>query len=184
MMAHSNGRVFNLPCDVHFLGWRSDTFRLQQAGWELCVEQHPWEGRIRLGLRHGGLKVYALSEEATYHISQDYGREKLPTFIVNQFYTDIEKTLLFDISDFYGIDAKPCYVTRESLTIEDHQQLFIKPLVRTKEILVEPATVNALMEQIMKLQSPKLEEIRKRNRTREYIGNQETFHAQVISIAV
>jgi hypothetical protein len=64
--------------------------------------------------------------------------------------------------------------------------IFAVPLVRTEEIIVEPQDVAAMLEQIRRMQSPEMTEIRQRERQRERqheAGPREVFHAQILSFA-
>jgi hypothetical protein len=91
-----------------------------------------------------------------------------------------------DFSKFKQIDAAPQYTNAEIKEIDDFG-IFAVPMTRTEEIIVEPADVYTLLEQIKKMQSPEQAEIRKRNRRRDSEGHSEisqrqNFHAQIISL--
>ena len=180
-MAQSNPRFLSRRCQVFFLGWESDTYRLQQCGWQLAVEQDVRGSRINLVMYHprAGTTMFAETTEWDFmHV----GDNRLPAFTIRRITTErvyIETgTINFD--ELRVVDAKPSFVTTERKCLEDFF-LFNVQQVRTEEIIVEPETVMALLEKIKKLQSPELAAIPKRNATRDFEPAQ-NFHAQIISL--
>lgn len=186
LLANAARRVLSEPCEVVWAGFRSNTYALQQAGWEIAAEEDFVEGRIRLMLRHQDMNLYAMSEHRNFNFFQaarEYVRP--PVFHVINAAPRIEvmRTMLSEPS-FKQIDAMPQYATRVD-SIED-MGIFATPLARTEEIIVEPADVYALLEQIRTMQAPEQAEIRKRERRRdegtriEAVARQQ-FHAQILS---
>lgn len=188
-MAHSSdSRVLSQPCDVYWTGFRSTTSTLQQNGWEIAVEQDFREGRLRLLMRHRDLRLYAISDHSEFNFmraAQEYTRP--PVFHVVQAGSRIE-IITFEggFGDFMRVDATPQFVTRERKSIEDFG-IFAVPLVRTEEIIVAPADVSELMEQIRRMQSPEQKAIRDREASRSREGQiagaapVHKFHAQILS---
>lgn len=180
-------RVLSEPCEVFWAGFRSDTYRLQQAGWEIAAEESPYDRRARLMLRHGGMKLYAVSEFSQYDYYGDvYGRTMPPVFHVIQVANRIEVIQMTGlISGFRQIDAAPQVTSEAPKSVED-LGIFATPMVRTEEIIVEPADVSAMLEQIRKMQSPEQKEIRARERSRERTADpvdRQVFHAQILSFS-
>lgn len=188
-------RVLSRPATVWWAGFRSDTLRLQQEGWEIAAEEDVHYGRIRLMLRHREMKLYALTNETRYeyqrmHDERDAPLEfhvvmAAPNIQVRQLATD--GLAAFD--NFRQIDAKPQLCTETVKNIEDFK-IFATPLVRTEELIVEPETVAAMLEKIRTMQAPEQARIRAKNRLAESgLGRgydeqpRQTFHAQIISIA-
>jgi len=60
--------------------------------------------------------------------------------------------------------------------------LFATPKVRTEGICVEPDSVDECLQLIKRLQSPRLAEIRERDRQAEY-RQEQNFMAQIIRVA-
>lgn len=190
-MAHShlNSRILSQPCEVFWAGFKSNTFALQQAGWSIAVEQDFVDARIRLLINNPDWNLYAFSNFS----SHDFYRERhdefrmRPSFTIGHCSPRIKVTqVMDDFSKFKQIDAAPQYTNAEIKDIEDFG-IFAVPMTRTEEIIVEPADVYTLLEQIKKMQSPEQAEIRKRNRRRDSEGGSEisqrqNFHAQIISL--
>lgn len=184
-MALSEPRLLSRPHDVYFCGFRSTTFQLQQAGWQLSVNNHDFGGRITLAMHNKDFGGYMLADTMAF----DHFRPlDIPLrFVVRRVNADIlvyQSDIGMDFSMFEPIDARPQYVTTERKSIKDFN-IFATPLVRTEEIIVEPSSVSECLDLIRRLQAPELAEIRERDRTRDFseARNQMKFHAQVMSLA-
>lgn len=108
-----------------------------------------------------------------FHIN--YISSKLETLIVPR----------IDFRSFDAIDATPQYQSMQTQSIEDFK--IFRPLDKTKDIIVDPKDVNALMELILKAQDPKQKEIRHRDRKKEDYERMQAepskfIHAQLISL--
>lgn len=179
------------PCEVFWLGFKSNTFALQQAGWELAVEQHFDHMRIRLMMRHHALKMYAVSEFGEFDFFRYATNPNHPTPVFNvvQAAPRIEVvSVMGDSFDrFQQIDARPTFAQFERKSIEDFG-IFNVPLVRTEEIIVDPGEVSDILQKLLEMQSPEQKAIRERNRQRDRRGEMpeagpvQKFHAQIISL--
>lgn len=185
-------RVLSQPAEVWWAGFRSDTLRLQQQGWELAAEEDVQYGRIRLLLRHQDMRLYAFTNEVMFDYYRQHEHHGRP--LVFQVVAASPKFEVRHIPDlrpgdwdkFRQIDAMPQYVESEIKCLDDFK-IFAAPLARTEEIIVEPQTVSTLLEQIRKMQSPEQARIRRENARRERaapidITERQTFHAQIISL--
>lgn len=187
-MAHSSdcARILSQPCEVFFSGFRANTYGLQQAGWEVSAHQDFEYMRIRLALRHRDRQLYAVTDAVDYNFMDVHGRGGLPQFRVVQMSSKIEVVMHDDFRGFRAVDTSPQYTTTERKSIEDFG-IFATPLVRTEEIIVAPADVSELMEQIRRLQSPEQKAIRDREMSRSRGGQipgtapVHKFHAQILS---
>jgi hypothetical protein len=90
-----------------------------------------------------------------------------------------------NFANFRQVDAEPQFVNQEVKSIED-LKIFVTPMTRTEELIVEPSTVAAMLEKIREMQLPEQERIRQRERLRTARVSEEPlrqqFHAQIISI--
>jgi hypothetical protein len=197
-MALSKERFLSPPCRVLFAGWETTTARLQNAGWSLAAEQLLHDRTLRLAMRHEPSGLYMVSDSTDYAFGPRYTQygfnqlhmnEQTPTFVVRYVGSKITVRVMDNFDAFRPIDAAPQFTTIEERGIEQFN-LFATPLTRTEEIIVEPETVNDLMEKIRALQAPELAQIRQRNRMRDARSEgssapiaQQKFHAQILSIA-
>lgn len=187
-------RILSQPTDVWWAGFRATTLQLQQAGWELATHEDVHYRRMRLLMRHQGMQLYAVSRETAfdYFRNRNYGfrYDETPlSFEVVQAAHDFHTVRMPDVlSAFRQIDAVPQVVNTEIKSIDD-LKIFATPLVRTEELIVEPANVAAMLERIREMQIPEQERIRQKERLRQARegvaageGPRQKFHAQVISI--
>lgn len=189
-------RVLSRPAEVRWAGFRSDTYRLQQEGWEIAAEEDVAYGRIRLLLRHQDMRLYALTNHVDYQYRHPHGIEGGPPLVFQVVMASprievqrIAEAGASSFESFHQIDAQPQLVTSEIKSLEDFR-IFATPLVRTEEIIVEPQTVSEMLERIREMQAPEQKALREKQRLaarREGMivdaVPQQRFHAQIISIA-
>ena len=174
------------PCRVWFDGFESDTYTLQRQGWQLTMQQDWREGRLRLAMKHPSSGVTMLSEDTRHHFGPSLDRfidQNLPEFRVCRVNTGRDVVRYFGANPFAGympVDAMPQMVERTG-KMED-LLLFAAPKVRTEEIYVEPSSVDECLDLIKRLQSPRLAELRERDRLAEYRQEQK-FLAQIVAVA-
>lgn len=178
--------LHSLPVEVEFAGFRSNTLRLAQSGWDLSMEQQMnprfYGPSLRLAMRHTGAKLYAISNEVVV----DYGR--LSGSLQNPVaYAEYLSHVCFSIacvaldirfavrgeqayggtfaSRFQAIDPFPQErIVEESI----HDFKFFKvanPSI--KDIIVSPDQVPELLEMVLRAQAPGQREIRARERSRK-----------------
>jgi len=187
-MALSDQRILSQPCRVVFAGWESTTTRLQQAGWQLSAEQDFNRFSIRIALKFEPARLFMIAEAQEMDFMRySVMREQPPVFQIRHAASDMHVQLMEDAFDFRPFDAVPQFTSIERKSIDDFG-IFAPCLTRTEEIIVEPKTVAALLDEIRKLQAPELAEIRKRNASRDRRNStepmaQQRFHAQIVSLA-
>jgi len=183
----SRSHILSRPCEVVWAGFRSNTYLLQQKGWEIAAQEEPAFGRASLILRHRDMRLYAICAETEFDFMRNARsgfQQALPVFEVIHVANNIEVFRIdTSVSSFHQIDAAPQFVNTELKSIDDFK-IFATPLVRTEELIVEPADVSALLEKIKSMQSPEQKNIRERNRRRENDTRpSQVFHAQIISLS-
>jgi hypothetical protein len=186
-LCRDDSRLLSRPHRVHFAGFESSTYRLQQAGWQLSAEQSPRDGRLGLVMRHQGAGCYMMADEVRFNFMSSLRSEQEYEldFQVRRCSSDI--TVIQSNMGFGGfepIDATPQFVTTERKSIKDFN-IFASQLVRTEEIIIEPQSVAECLDLIRKMQAPELAAVRKRNLDRDRMDpiNQQNFHAQIVSLA-
>jgi hypothetical protein len=160
-------RILSRPVGVEWAGWRTDTFALQQNGWELAAEFDPYYYAYRLLFKHRECRMAAITDRT---IIEDLESGRLnvspavPLFHVRRVAATFEVLQMTDdFSRFVQIDARPQLMTRKIERLED-MNIFATTLKRTEEIVVDKAdmTVVEHLEAIKRLQAPKQQEIRQR----------------------
>lgn len=190
----ANGpRILSRPMKVHWAGWESDTLRLQQAGWQLSMQQDVAEMRMALGLqyetRNGGVaRGYGYLDRFNYERAayQSLGREDYFDEVA------IGMALGGDIVihgrvplELSPIDALPQLSEMPIRRLSD-LACFAPSLARTQQIIVPEETVPELLDKILKMQGPAraarlAEEVR--DERFKQAQQRQKFHAQIISLA-
>lgn len=194
MFGGPHHRVLSSPVELEWAGWRSDTHRLQQAGWEISVDQDIRMRGVQIAIRHKDFQIYGISSMLDldyFRIAGDMqGFPRGLVLPIHYMASRITMQVPFGIGDgMMPIDATPQFITQEYRDLEDYR-IFATPLARTDEIIVDPNDVSKLLDMIREVQLPEQEEIRARNKLRESREGQyidaiprQQFHAQILSIA-
>lgn len=183
-------RLLSEPATVHWAGFRSDTLTLQKQGWQIAVDEDVASGRVRLLLKHSGLKLHALTHETEFmYRDRMYGSyNRPPEFHVvaaaETFRTQHIGNI--DFAKFREIDATPQYIDSEIKSLEDFR-IFAPRASETitkEDIIVEPETVQSMLERIREMQEPEQARLREKQRRALAAGEEvRHVHAQVISLA-
>lgn len=186
--------MLSRPLQVEWAGWRTDTYRLQQAGWTLNAEQDYFQNRMRLAMRHEGMSLMAMSCYTDFHFER-YARDPMardyPLFVMQAMGREVnihEHGRIDRDFMFAPVDAQPCMTTHKITRLEDLAH-FAAPLVRCNEVIIPEESVPELMERILKLQQPaRTDRIRaelRRGQEGRMVTDepQQKFHAQIISLA-
>lgn len=167
-------------------GWESDTYRLQEAGWQLSAEQDITSLRCRFAFKHPNFRIYGLSNLINYaefydSYSQDKGIfRQLPPLVIQYMASRMEIILYENFKNFQPIDAQPSIITEEKKNIEDF--MIFRPIGNTKELIVTPQQVPELLDLIIAKQDPKQKEIREKKRKEWRKFAREINETQAISI--
>lgn len=187
-------RILSLPVPVYWAGWETTTTRLQQQGWELQVEYDFSRMAYRMVIHHRRGEMWGLSDLVEMYrgwgSSRNYAQEPGPLHPIHikHMASKMVVEIIGQTMSFQPIDAYPQFTNREIKRLEDMVQ-FATPLVRTKELIVNPDEIGKILELIQQAQLPEQEAIRKRGRLTHTQGTtidsiaQQTFHAQIVSIA-
>jgi len=186
-------RILSRPLRLHWAGWETNTYALQQAGWQLSVEQDFWQNRMRIAMKHQGMNLMAMTPSFDFEyesaaLDQQRYIESFPIQVAAAMGRDvvIHEAGRIDWM-FKEIDATPTFTTNRISKLEDLAH-FAVPLVRTNEIIIPDESVPELLERILKLQDPaKTDRIREEMRHPEGLlidaVPKQKFHAQIISLA-
>lgn len=195
------------PVKVVMAGFESTTLELARAGWDLSMKQIMFANQdygrphLQLAMRHEGANMYAL----THPVNLDFGvghAWKDPMF-----YRQVLESLCFDVmvmhpnigmrhimpvrgqpSNFFGamfdpIDAIP---SREPIEENVKDFKFFKVAKQSvRDILVSPHDVPDLLELVLRAQKPTIEDIKKRERSRENLidGPRTEVTARILTLA-
>lgn len=174
-------------------GWETNTFKLQQAGWQLSAEQDFMHQRMRIAMSHDGMRMMAMSPSIDFEYERSYRDRDYLQHIVLPVQAAVARDLTIHAQgainwNMQAIDAAPTFMENHQLHRLEDLAHFAVPLVRTQQIIIPEDSVPALLERILKLQAPaRTDRAREAQRAPEgmEIGTvpQQRFQAQIISIA-
>ena len=127
--------------------------------------------------------MYGLSQSITLNYMEQMDEMALRgiTLPVQYITSDYRVVNSAPITEFEPIDAEPRLVVNfEPRHINDFK--IFQPVERVKEILVEPASVDDMLAEILKQQAPRQREIRDRM-LKDVNYGQKTIHAQILTVA-
>jgi hypothetical protein len=173
--------VKNPITKIIWAGWESTTLALQNAGWNVSVEQNVAYDTLRVAIRHPHFNIYGVSRPVSiFSLSQGdrcYGNpvslglfSHIPV-IIDHMASRFQVVMHDNLSAFQPIDAEPSiYSHAEVKNIEDF--MIFKPLNKDKEIIIAPEDVGPILEKILQTQDPKQAEIRenKRKEFRKFVN--------------
>jgi hypothetical protein len=186
-------RILSRPLRLHWAGWETNTYHLQQSGWQLSAEQDVYGQRMRIAMKHDGMNLLAMTPGFDFYYeraARDPGGylEEMPVPVVAAMgrQINIHEHGRIDWT-FKEIDAKPTFAENKITRLEDLAH-FAAPLVRCNEVIIPEESVPDLLDRILKLQQPA-----RTDRIRDQMRNPEgmlieaipkqKFHAQIISLA-
>lgn len=200
-MAVSADRLFCPPeVEIDWLGLRGRAYDMQACGWKFeALEAHssafdPFGRRRQLIMRHQiGLTARAYCEERDLMnaINERIGhrRECPAIFRVEQVAANSSQMMFQGPVSPHpwgvkALDMKPELVDLRLAQMSRFSLASLYPERPAEEIIVEPATVMGLLEQIKQLQAPDLARIREENRKRDARDRvHEVRHATILSLA-
>jgi len=167
-MSWNNSEILSQPLRLRWMGWESNTYELQNNGWELSANQDIQNNKMTIAIRHKELKVRGLSD----YIDFDFFRQNsyYDTSTTDQRYPIFGCRLASDLIiqihdnthayDFNPIDARPMYQKIESKSLDNIAHF--RTLEKTdNEIYLEPASMNDILNMALARQAPRQEQIRK-----------------------
>lgn len=148
---------------IHWAGWETDTYRLQQAGWELSAANDPSSFHVQLAMRHKALQVEGMSDHINVRDLEDFrghvvevGARLAHRFTVTSAYGREM------VGRFNPIDATPTVVERPSNISIGELGIFKTVQRADREIYLSEASMSQVMDAALSLQDPRQEEIRQR----------------------
>lgn len=142
------------PVEVYLAGWRSNTWQLSQAGWEISAEEDIARGAMRLAMHHRAAGITAITEARDWRYGQhEWFRMMHPVCHVKAFGADVRIHVAgLPAFSFQPIDPTPQVRPREILSLNDLCH-FAKP----KRLILPEAQVPDLLSRILEIQAPDAE---------------------------
>ena len=181
------------PWKLHFAGWETDTYRLQQAGWQLSAVQDPYYDAMQIAFNHPEYRIRGISNRINHYDARSYmgfgGMRDGPRYLETQAHLASDFVMhtasVAPFGKFKPIDAEPQLMDMRQMMSQN--MVFAPNLARTQEIIVPEQSVDDLLNMMLEKQAAnRAELIRKRVRQQgELIDFQPRtqVHAQIVSIA-
>jgi hypothetical protein len=186
---HEQGRLLSKPVKVHWLGWETDTYRLQQAGWELSMDQDYCGRRMRMVCRHQSEHFIGQTNDIPMELARG-PYEDIPYHHIWQMShlgREIrvhERGPISAYANFKAVDAKPQLNFERVTSLEDLVPFAGAPIVRNQALILPEATVDDLLKEILDRQEDAkmayFEDLVQREGDAERAPPK--FHAQIISL--
>ena len=193
-MLPGDRHILSRPHPMHFAGWRSDTFTLQQAGWEFTASQRIGMDEVGLAFQHPRLGLKGLTNTIPSYVYAEMGihRDTAPPFHVT-WMTDAQVQFRqIEIPHWLPscdpVDMRPQMID-EIKDFDDMVRFAGVSMARTAELIVDPDDVSAMMDRILTLQNPaRQKRYREIVRQGRQVGSakpvsRQNFHAQIVSFA-
>jgi hypothetical protein len=188
-------RLISRPVRVHWMGWETDTYKLQQAGWQISAEQSVERRTLRMCIKHRDADMVGLScHMDMYHFNDRYNHP-------DNLYGRVTETAICEMRhmarditvhdrhaflDFKAIDAEPRIMMEPQgrWSLKDLLPFAEAPLVRTKALILPEAQVDDLLAAILERQADARTAYFKDLNERERLEMPSTkIHAQIISLS-
>lgn len=164
-------RLSSAPVELHWLGWRSNTYTLQQYGWQMSVDERMapdhYDKIVRVALKYNDIIGYF---DFSYSIIDPY--QKIPMQLAAR--VDLSRTILFKVADFRPY-FRPYFEPVDALpTMQDVNEVDLRKIswfrpVPQHEVIVKQPSYDELMDQVLALQAPKQKELREKAREQSRI---------------
>jgi len=176
------------PMRLHFAGWETDTYRLQQNGWQMSASQDARTRSVQLAFNHPEYRIRGMSDYVETSMDLIYGRDyqreiEARAYMASDFVNNSVR-MRTDFREFMPIDAEPQFMHTNQLMSQ--HAVFAPNLMRTQEIIVPEHNVDDLLNMMLDKQAnSRAALIRKRVReeARNEFHDRSHVHAQIISIA-
>jgi len=165
-------RLEHGPLEVNFAGFRSDTYALQQHGWEIAERRVNGYGdyndypddRWQISIRHPTLGVSGRSRSVR-ELRQSYRQDGCQTVVI-----EMDLGLPYMVTDdvrlqrdWFPVDATP-YCTEIQNPVDLFDMPYFRPIEEGKDIFLKKASVEEIMQIALDKQEPEQAEIRARRR--------------------
>jgi len=174
-MSWNNSDILSQPLSLHWMGWESTTFKLQNNGWELSASQDVEQNRMAIAFRHKQMQCRGMSDYMDFDYFSRLGNNLYSVSSTDQTYPmfgcrlasdliiQIQDVNINNTCDFNPIDARPMYRTQNMRSHSLDDIAHFRKLEKTdNEIYLEPASMDDILNMALERQAPRQEEIRKK----------------------
>ena len=161
------------PIKCQWLGWESDTFRLQQHGWQISADQAHLHDGMAIAIKfpeapYYGISEYMRPEFMSYEVSQMGHNDRLRWLAKRGVHfrmslaNHIQIEHMGNVPSFVPIDATPV-VDMEGKIMRLDEMKWFHPIPK-EEVVVEPPSFDDILKMALDHQAPKQKELREKAR--------------------
>ncbi|KKK63198.1 hypothetical protein LCGC14_2996690 [marine sediment metagenome] len=173
MNLENSPRILSQPIQLHWAGWRSDTFTLQRAGWQLAANQDIEFNKLRFFLKHPGINICGTSQSIDFdylrsvHLGErDYLRDIiLPCQLASEYIIDEVGCVPYSVQ---AIDATPTYTEAKMISLKD-AKFFTTVNTDIQQVTLEKATLAEVLDFALQKQKPRQDDIRRELLRRDHL---------------
>jgi len=165
-MTWKNNSMLSHPVKLFWNGWESNTYRLQEYGWEISAAESVEYRKMAISFRHKESNMRGISDYVDWDyyqnvVSQNYPVH-MPTLrcqLANNITLQIQSPVDYDL--FNPIDARPINKRiYQNISLDDlaHFRKIEKP---SNEIFLKQASMEDILNMALSKQEPKQKQIRK-----------------------
>jgi hypothetical protein len=189
-LSEFHGRLLSKPVPVRWMGWETDTYKLQQNGWELSMDQDYCNERMRLAIRHREEGFIGQTNDIPMFYARPPHEMQIRDVPIWQM-RHMGRTIMVQehgpisaYANFKAGDACPRLSFDRVTSLADLVPFAGAPIVRTQALILPEATVDDLLKGILDRQhEAKLayfeDLVAKEGQQRQT----QKFHAQIISLS-
>jgi hypothetical protein len=188
-------RLMSRPIEVHWAGWRTDTYKLQQAGWQISMDQSLEKHALRVVIKNDEHRMIGLGGWMDmYHFNDRYNHPDNLTgrltetaiYEMDQMAGDIRVSNRAAFVNFKAVDGQPRIEMEPpgGYSLRDLVPFAEAPLIRTKALILPEATVDDLLSGILARQAEaKTAYFKDMVEEERRAFPKHKVHAQIISLA-
>ena len=104
------------PIDIYWLGFKSNTAKLYQFGWEFVVENNDFGHSFSIALKHERDEMYGISEDIDYRMLMVYSRRHdARDFVIPPIGIKIGSKIIINERKFQPVSMEPKPSTEEEV---------------------------------------------------------------------
>ena len=184
MIEYGQLRTMNPPITFFWNGWTANHNTLLKYGWQIAANRNDYGNYVYFTLRHKKYDIYGTSQNIPLTAIMATSSITVPVTLVNKLYMHITQ------DPFLSTDEMESNLVGHTTIVEALEDtppwdIFksdrdVEPPI---DIIVDPNSVESLLNRVIKLQSPKQKEIRDRIR-KEALNEKynQQVHARILSM--
>lgn len=162
-------RTINPVINLEWLGWRTNTLQLMNAGWQISVSENIHQRSLDMAIKHPNIKIQGISRGNAYNYMQMMHTIDLnvPLRFSMQLARSINIASQTQEYTWKPVIASPQYVkiNTEYKNLEDFA-LFETLPPKEQQIVISKPTLTEVLQMALEHQAPKQKELRHKTRSK------------------